>query len=129
MSTLLQFFFFLLASFASTSEAWYSGIHGPGTMAQMLLQCFDNDQIPCTPIKTIAAWYDQTSKRGIRASSSQLPVITYSSADGNDITTFLLSVQDGLIDTKELKLENATDINVYTFCCNENHVEGGTGDS
>lgn len=112
------------------ASSWYTGLHGPGSIPDMMLQCFDNEQIPCTPLKTVAAWHDQSrNKRGIQPNPNGYPVITYSSADGDDITTFLFTLREGLVDSEEIKLVNATDVRVFVFCCLENHVEGGAGDS
>lgn len=110
--------------------SWYSGMHGPGNIPEMLLQCFNSNQVPCTPLKTLAAWYDQGRQGGLRSvSRNGVAVITYSSADGDDITTYLLQPGVGFVDSEEIKLTNATDIQVHVFCCLENHVEGGAGDS
>lgn len=111
-------------------SSWYTGIYGPGTIPGMLLQCFNRNQIPCTPLKTVAAWYDQSQKGGLRSiPRTGAAVITYSSADGDDITTFLFRPGVGFVDSEEIKLVNATDFQVHVFCCEENHVEGGDGDS
>jgi hypothetical protein len=111
-------------------SSWYTGLHGPGTIPDMLLKCFNNNQVPCTPLKTFAAWHDLSRKVGRTKSSSSngIPIITYSSADGDDITTYIFQGQT-FIDSEEISLNNATQYNVYVFCCLENHVEGGTGDS
>ena len=111
-------------------SSWYTGIYGPGNIAELLLLCFNRDEIPCTPLKTVAAWYDQSRKGGLRSiPRTGAAVITYSSADGDDITTFLFQPGIGFVDSEEIKLVNATDFQAHVFCCRENHVEGGAGDS
>ncbi len=122
-------FTILVSNLISQAVGWYSGLHGPGSIPEMLIQCFDNNEIPCTPLKTVAAWHDLSQKRGIRPNPNGYPVITYSSADGDDITTYLFTLKDGLVDTDEIKLVNTTDFRAFVFCCAENHVEGGSGDS
>ena len=123
-------FLFVFSQMMINVSSWYSGIHGPGNIPEMLLQCFNNNQVPCTPLKTLAAWYDQGRQGGLRSlSRSGVAVITYSSADGDDITTYLLQPGIGFVDSEEIKLTNATDIQAHVFCCLENHVEGGAGDS
>jgi len=120
---------FFITNLINQVSSWYTGLHGPGSIPDMLLQCLNKNQVPCTPIKTFAAWHDLSKKRGITPKPNGAPVITYSSADGDDITAYLFNLKDGLIDTEEIKLVNSTDVRVFVFCCLENHVETGSGDS
>lgn len=128
-----RFALFLSLALLNQVSSWYTGLHGPGSIPEMLLKCFNMNQIPCTPLKTFAAWHDQSRRGGFVRSSSNpagTAVITYSSADGNDITTYLFQSGQGLVDSEEFDLRNATALTgVYVFCCLENHVEGGNGDS
>jgi hypothetical protein len=120
---------FLLTSYIIQVSAWYSGqIYGPGTAPKMLATCFNAGSIPCTPLKTIAAWWDLSQKGGTRRFTNGINVITYSSADGDDITTYRFEAGRGLVDATEFKLSNVTEP-VHIICCDEHHAEAGQGDS